>query len=401
MEKKLIGSKEQLTFRQDMQSELAALLSWWMQHMMDKRGGFYGRMDSPHQLQVQADRGLVLNARILWTFSAAARQCNNTTYANTAHHAWQYLHRCFTDAAHGGLYWMLNHEGKIVQDKKQIYAQAFAIYAYAEYHRLSGEKEALQEAIQLFDLIEQHSLDKQQGGYLEAFSREWELLEDVRLSDKDANEAKTMNTHLHILEAYTNLFRVHPTTELTKALRHLIRLFLDRFIDPVHHHLQLFFSQDWQPRSTAISYGHDIECSWLLLEAAEALGEEKLLAEVRERSLQMAVATLSNGMDKDGALLYEVHPDGSVDDDKHWWPQAEAIIGFWSAWQLSGEAIHQQAALRCWDFVRQYIRDREHGEWHWGVTAGGGKLIADQYKAGPWKAPYHNVRMCLELLDRL
>ncbi len=386
--------------KREMKTELDAILQWWAKNMVDEvNGGFYGKIDAGNQLQDQADKGVVLNTRILWAFAAAANLTENKQYEMIAHRAFAYIVQFFYDKEDGGLFWMLNFQGQPTQTKKQIYAQAFGIYAFSEYYALTKKQKALDLAIALFQAIEQHSLDKVNNGYFEAYTRDWQPLDDLRLSEKDANEAKTMNSHLHILEAYTNLFRVHPTEEISTALQNLIECFLSQFIDPGTYHLHLFFDEQWQLKSPAISYGHDIECSWLLYEAAEVLGNEKIISKVKHVALKMAKAVLQNGIDESGGVYYE-KTKAHLDREKHWWAQAEAIVGFFNAFQLEEDPIYLQTTYDIWNFTKTHIQDQQNGEWHWSLLANG-CVNQKQDKAGPWKAPYHNGRMCMELLKRV
>jgi len=390
------------SFRAELQAELHDhILSFWRERMVDRqRGGFYGRLDGAGRLHPQAAKGVVLNARILWSFAAAARYSGRDDYRRLAERAYAYLHEHFADREQGGVYWLLDCEGSPLDTKKQIYAQAFTVYALAEYYRLGGSREALDWAVELYGLIERYSRDRQQGGYLEAFDRDWGLLADLRLSEQDANEAKTMNTHLHLLEAYTNLYRAWPDGQLHQDLLDLIDLFLNRFIDPQTYHLHLFFDEHWKLKSHTISFGHDIEAAWLLTEAAALTGEAALIEKVKTTAVAIAAATLAEGVDADGGLFNEAGPQGLTDTDKHWWPQAEAMVGFWNAWELSGEARFTAAARRSWGFIREYLVDRAGGEWRWGVRRDGAPM-REENKAGPWKAPYHNTRACLEMIGRL
>ena len=375
------------------------ILDFWQTKMVDlEKGGFHGQMDHFGHLIPEANKGIILNTRILWTFSAAHRVLRDDNYKAMAHRAYDYLRRKFFDRELGGLYWELNAEGSPSDKKKQIYAQAFGIYALAEYYRITERRTVLSEAIALFQLIEQHSLDTKRGGYLEAFDREWKLLDDLRLSDKDANEAKTMNTHLHILEAYTNLYRVWKHPKLEWAIRKLIELFLERFID-AKGHFHLFFSERWSLKSHECSYGHDIEGSWLLHEAAEVLGNKELLEKVEKASITMANAAL-RGMDVDGGLMNEGTARGVIDTDKHWWPQAEALVGFVNAKFISQDLKYLGYAEKVWGFIQEKIIDHENGEWFWRVTKEG-EVIHTEDKAGPWKCPYHNGRAMIELIERL
>jgi len=392
---------DNLVFKKEIEKEFHQLLNWWITNMVDEEnGGFYGRIDGHNQLHPQADKAIILNTRILWTFAAAANFSPNESYKATAKRSYDYLIQYFWDTEAGGVYWMLDYQGKAIQTKKQIYAQAFAIYAFSEYYQLTREEEALEKAIYLFELIEKYSFDKVANGYFEAYSQDWKLLEDLRLSEKDANEAKTMNTHLHILEAYTNLYRVHQSDHLKKQLANLICLFLNKFITPPSPHLHLFFDENWNLKSHEISFGHDIEASWLLVEAAEVLGDLELIKETKSLAVKIAKVTLQKGIAKDGSILNEANPNEIIDDDRHWWPQAEAIIGFLNAYQISNNNTYLDTCFNLWNFTKEHILDQDKGEWHWMVDNKGLPNYQED-KAGPWKAPYHNGRMCLEVLKRV
>lgn len=386
----------------DMRAELTGgILPYWRDRTVDQdRGGFYGQITGREEVIPDAPKGAVLNARILWAFSKASRLLgDDNTYRRLAKRAYEYLDEHFWDRRYGGVYWMLDADGNPLETKKQVYAQAFVAYATAEYHRLTGCDEGLQRAIRLFRLIEEHAFDEKNNGYFEAYSRDWQLLADVRLSEKDANEKKTMNTHLHVLEAYTNLYREWPDSTLEAQLRGAVRLFLDTILDSETNHLIGFFDEQWTPRTGFISYGHDIEASWLLVEAAEALDDAALIEEAQTTALQMARATEAEGQDEDGGLFYEMDADGTLDDDKHCWPQAEAIVGFVNAHEISGERAFLDAAAACWAFTREHIVDSEHGEWFFSVSRTG-YPHRDKNKVGPWKGPYHSTRACLEVIRR-
>jgi len=392
--------KSGISFLPEIRQELDNILQWWMTRMTDhENGGFYGRIDGNGVLHPQADKGVILNARILWTFSAAARLTGNAAYKATAARAYQYFSRHFIDPHEGGVFWTLNYLGEPLQDKKQIYAQAFAAYALSEYFLLTRDQAVLQSALEIFWLVERYSRDIKNGGYFEAFSRGWGPLGDIRLSEKEIDAEKTMNTNLHVLEAFTNLYRAFPNGAVRAPLQGLIECFLDKFIDPETHHLHLFFDKCWNLLPGPISFGHDIECSWLLLEAAEALGDEALLKRVSQTALRMAEATLREGVDTDGGLFNEIHPDGAFDTDKHWWPQAEGVVGFNNAWQLSGDDKYLKASQNCWAFIKRFLKDEKEGEWHWRTDREGVPVLTED-KAGPWKCPYHNGRMALEIIKK-
>lgn len=375
------------------------ILTFWSAKMVDEaNGGFYGRMTGENILVVDSPKSVILNARILWTFSAAYSKIKKHDYLRMAARAYDYMSRYFFDGENGGVFWMVDANGKAIETKKQVYAQAFAIYALSEYYKISKDEEVLKKAISLFGLIEKHSFDHQLNGYLEAFDREWNLLADLRLSDKDDNTAKTMNTHLHLLEAYTNLYTVWPKKYLKHQLTNLVELFLERFISEKGH-LHLFFDQSWNLKSNRCSYGHDIEGSWLLHDAAKATDNEGLVSRCRKAAIKLTEAAIE-GLDEEGGLMNEGDTHGVTDRDKHWWPQAEALVGFLNAYQISGDRTYYIKAERSWEFIESRLVDAEHGEWHW-MWDRTGKINTKEDKAGPWKCPYHNGRAMLEMMSRL
>lgn len=379
------------------------ILPFWQGRMRDPNGGFYGAADCNGIVDKKAPRAAVINARILWTFATATRVLG-ASYRATADWAFDYLRTRFLDGEQGGVYWLLDAEGQPLSDRKQIYAQAFAIYALSEYARATGSRDSLKLAIDLFRLIEKHAADRERGGYIEALGRGWEPLDDMRLSDKDLNSPKSMNTHLHLMEAYTNLLRVWRDPALVARQAELIAVTLDRIVG--NGHFKLFFDMNWRSLNGHISYGHDIEGSWLLVEAAEVLGNEALIVRAREAAILMAERTLAEGRDRDGSLHYEAHGDGQlIDANKHWWPQAEALVGFQNAFEMTGNPAFQDAVRDVWAFIRDHVVDRAHGEWHAKLTPDGRPYAADEDAdaclAGPWKCPYHNSRACFEMLERL
>ena len=388
-------------FKQQLTDELTQnILHFWQTKMKDENGGFFGQMTGQNELQKSAARGGILNARILWTFSSAARILGNDAYKANAEHAKNYIFDHFFDPEFGGTYWMLNADGSVADAKKQIYSQAFFIYALVEYYRLTNDAECLERAKELFYFIEKNSFDYQKNGYFEAYSRDWKLLEDLRLSEKDANEKKTMNTHLHILEAYSNLYRVWKDPVLEQQLQNLILLFTDKIINQDSFHLNLFFDEDWNSRSTLIYYGHDIEASWLIDEAALVLNKTDIIGKVRPIVLKVADAA-AEGLRDNGSIVNEKNTaTGHVDTNCDWWPQAETMVGYYNAYQISGNSAYLNNVLKNWTFINENIIDRENGEWVWAVNENGSKDRKND-KAGFWKCPYHNSRMCLVLIERI
>ena len=386
-------------YQGEMESELRDILKFWEQHALDEEhGGFVGQMDNTGQVQPGAPKGAILNARILWTFSAAYRHTKDEAHLLLARRACNYLLKNFRDEQYGGIYWALDAAGKPLNTRKQIYALAFAIYGLSEYYRATKEDTALAVSQELYRWIEKHSFDPEFGGYLEAFSREGSLLEDLRLSPKDRNDPKTMNTHLHVLEAYANLYRVWPDRQLAQQLEGLIQVFLDKIIDPETGHMHLFFERNWKVTADLVSYGHDIEASWLLLEAAEVLGNSALMEEVKKKAVAMARAS-AEGLQPDGSLYHELDRSTEhYDTHREWWVSAEAMVGFLNAYELSGEPFFFDASLNAWEFARKHLLDKENGEWFWGVWDNYSRMEED--KVGFWKCPYHNSRACLEVIQR-
>jgi mannobiose 2-epimerase len=377
------------------------ILPFWMRHVVDQeRGAFFGALTNELVVDPHVERGALLSCRILWTYAAAYQRYQDAAYLQMADRAFADLTAHFLDSQHGGLFWSVAANGVVLRDRKQVYGQAFAIYAFTEYHRATGLPGPLELAKAIFQLLESHAVDRQHGGYFEAFSREWQPIADMRLSPVDDNEPKSQNTHLHVMEAYTNLLRTWDDPALRRAQSKLVNMMLGHIVNSHTGHLGLFFAQDWTLRSDKISYGHDIEAAWLLTDAAEVLNEPALTAQIHRLAVQIAEVTLAEGLDADGAVFNQGAPKGITDTNKEWWPQAEAVIGFLNAFQLSADERYLQAALRTWDFIEARLIDRQHGEWLRGVTREGAPLT-HELKVGFWKCPYHNGRTGLEAVTRL
>ncbi len=380
-------------FREELENNI---LSFWIEKMQDvEHGGFYGQIDGNNVLHPKANKGAILNARILWTFSSAYRILRNPKYLRIAQRAFDYIVTYFIDKTNGGLYWELDYKGNTVNTKKQTYVQGFALYGFSEFYRATGNIYALQLAKEFFYLIEKCH-DNEFGGYLEAYTRDWKPIEDMRLSEKDANEKKTMNTHLHVLEPYTNLCRIWKDEQLEKAQKRLINVFTEKILDEKTKHLNLFFDEQWNVKSSAVSYGHDIEASWLLLEAAEVLGDKELLGKIKTISLDIANAS-AEGLDADGSMSYEKEGN-HIDRERHWWVQAEAVVGFMYAYKNSQNILYKEKAARIWEYIQNQIIDQGNGEWHWSRLPDKTVNNKDD-KAGFWKCPYHNGRMCMEMIE--
>lgn len=389
-----------IRYRSELENELKSILSFWITHTLDNvNGGFYGKIDNENNIYPEAARGSVLNSRILWSFSAAANLTDNSLYRQTAIRAFIYIRDHFIDGEFGGVYWTVSSAGEPLDTKKQIYALAFAIYGLSEYYRCSQNEEAKALAIQLYEAVVEHSYDGVNGGYTEALARDWKEIADLRLSSKDANEKKSMNTHLHVLEGFANLYLVWPDSGLRRRIEELIKIFIDHIIDKDTGHMILFFDEEWHPRSSMVSYGHDIEAAWLIEEAAVITGNKALAEKTKEYSVMLANAA-AEGLDSDGGLWYEYDTaDDYLIKEKHSWPQAESMIGYFNAWECTGREHYLQKSLNSWRFIQNHILDKSKGEWVWGVTES--YTVMDKDKVGIWKCPYHNSRACIQLIQRI
>lgn len=359
------------------------ILPYWLRLMDTENGGFYGRVMSDETLCPTADKGAILHARILWAFSAAYRVLRRPEYLTAATHAYRFLTERLLDPEYGGVYWALDYKGQPVDTKKQFYAIGFAIYGLSEYYRATATPEALDYAIRLYRDIEAHAWDATYGGYIEATTRDWQPIADMRLSDKDENTAKSQNTHLHIIEPYANLYRVWPDPQLREAILRLIDIFRERIQQPSGH-MGLFFDEAWRCTSDAYSAGHDIEASWLIDEAASVINHQSSIINSPD-SLILSLASAA----REGLL-----PNGLMHGT--WWEQAETVVGYLNLYQHFGDAEALAISRRCLIAIRDHYLDTEHGEWYWGAD----NSMPEEDKAGFWKCPYHNSRMCLEIIER-
>ena len=375
------------------------ILPFWLKYTRNPaNGGFYGFIDKDMVVHKDAQRGGLLTCRILWTFSTAYRLYHDPADLEMARYAYRDLVDHFWDPDNGGLFWSITVDGKPRADFKLIYLQTFGIYGLSEYYRATGEKPALEKAIAIYRLIEAHSRDRRNGGYFDALDRRWgPLTPDM---NRMGPGSKSQNSHIHILEGYTNLLRVWPDAGLRASQLELAKMVIRHLVDPKTHHLILFTGDDWTPIGDGeVSYGHDIELSWLLVEAARVLGDPALIAEARTVSLDIARVTLAEGVDSDGGIVNDGGPGGYTDTDKDWWPQAEAAIGFLNAYQLSGDPRYFEASRRSWAYIEAKFVDRVHGDWIEKVQRDGTPVPLP--KVTVWKCPYHSSRCCFELVDRV
>jgi mannobiose 2-epimerase len=391
------------TLRREARAEAERLLHWWGANIADDADGFHGEIGSDDKPVPAAPRSAILYTRLLWFFSAMGAHLKSDEALVLARRAADYLSNRFIDPDHGGLYWMLDARGQVIDARKHAYVQAFGVYAFAEHARVTNDKDSLKLARDLQREIEERFWDHQRGGYIEAMSAFWHEPGDQRLSDKDADCPKTMNTHLHILEAYTGLHRAAPTERTHAALHRALGVFIDRFVDPQSGQLRLFYTMDWSDQTHAVSFGHDIEASWLIWEAALVLNDREMQARVKPLSLALAMATLAEGRNAHGGLSYErKFPDADgrdhLDPAGEWWGQAEGLVGLVNAWQLNGDPLYLDAAEQLWAHLKAQFGAGQGHEWTWYARNSGHQPMV---KAGQWKCPYHNGRAMIELDQRL
>lgn len=385
-------------WRNEVEKDLTGnILPFWSR--IRNGDGYYGGLRNDLTPLEEFPVGLIMVARLLWTFSRAYRLLGLKENLDQAVHAYRYLTEYFEDKDCSGYFWMLDAEGRPLDTKKQTYGQAFMIYGLSEYFMATGDKESLDRAEALFHLLEERTWNSQSGGYWEAYNREWKLLDDVRLSDKDLNAPLTMNTHLHVMEAYANLLQARRSSQVEAGCRRVLGVVLDRILRPSSDRFGLFYTKGWELLNEEISPGHDIEGSWLLWETAEIIGDSELIETVRPVTLAMARHVLTVGVDSDGGIISEFEMGHAPHIGKCWWPQAEGVIGFLNAWQLSGDDTFLEASFNVWQHIVKKFIDHENGEWFSEYTLDG--RLTDLEKAGPWKSSYHNSRMGFEVIERL
>jgi mannobiose 2-epimerase len=393
--------------------ELYRIADWWLGKSPDaEHGGFVGEIDFDGNPRAEANKGIILNSRILWFFSELSIFHDDARYRQAADRAFNYLLEFFDDPVHGGAVWELAADGSVANGKKQVYAQCFCIYAFAAYYRLTSNPRALTKALEYFGRLESTALDRKYGGFVDAFSQSWHAIDDYRLGPDDLNVAKSMNTHLHVMEAYTALYRtalpavthVALRDALQNALRSAIDVFCRHCVDENSGHVELYFERDWTRVGTSISFGHDIEASWLLHEAAHALGDPATIRDVAPLAGKLALTCRDEAMGELGQVFSSHDPSTKVlDQSAIWWVQAEALVGFLNAWQLSGDWKYRLAADRVWTYIRRHQMDEVAGEWHW-LSSVDDNVGFRHYKAGFWKAPYHNGRAMMQacrILDEI
>jgi mannobiose 2-epimerase len=386
-----------IDFKEEVKAELTEhIIPFWINLRDDENGGFYGSLSTDLELDKKADKGIIAHARILWTFSAVYNEIGGEENLKNAKHAYEFLINKGLDKEYKGFYWMLDYKGNKTDTRKHIYVQSFCIYALSEYYRASKNEKALEYAIDLYNLVEDTGFDKDIKAYREEFNREWEEAINEMLSENGVIADITMNTHLHVLEAYTNLYLVWQDEGLKKVIENLIYVFYEKIYDKETKFLKVFLNKNWQSIIDLKSFGHDIEASWLIDDAIKAIGlkDEKL----DKMIIDIAYNIGEYAIQEDGSLINE--EENSIKDfDRVWWVQAEAVIGFLNIYEKNKDELMLTYAKDLWTYIKDKIIDKRPGaEWYQSINAKGNPTTRRIVE--PWKAPYHNGRFCLEIMKR-
>lgn len=378
------------------QALLEAIISFWKGLRDDDCGGYYGYMSQALEVDPKAEKGCILSSRILWFFSEAAMLTKREDLRREADHAYDFLMSHCLDREYGGVFWSLTYDGQVLDSTKHTYNQGFAIYALSSYYRLTGKREALDTALALFRRVEETCRDEE--GYLEAFTRDWQPESNEKLSENGVLADKTMNTLLHVFEGYSGLYLAGAGEAVEKAMRFCLGLYAEKVYDPNLKRQLVFFDAHYNSIIDLYSYGHDIESSWLIDWGTRLLGDRALTERIEAIDEEMA-RTIYKTAYHNHSLANECER-GVVDETRVWWVQAEAVLGFVNLWQKTGEELYRSAAAEIWHFIEEKLVDKRPGsEWFWSLDAQGepipGKPIVE-----PWKCPYHNGRMCMEIIRK-
>ncbi len=374
------------------------ILPFWNRLRDDENGGFYGFMDNDLNVDKTADKGVILTSRILWFYSSCYRTLGDEYLLDNARHAYEFLKKC-VDMVNGGVWWMMTYDGKPTDTMKHTYNQAFAIYALSAYYLASKDKTALDLALELFHTVEDKCRDD--VAYLEAMSEDWQIIPNDALSENGLMADKTMNTVLHLIEAYTVLLEACENGEsahIEERLMFLLKIAEDKIFNGGKNCLRVFFDREFNEIGDIHSYGHDIEASWLIDRACEVIGERRFMAKCWFIDLRIAENIYDIAFEN-GAVNNEREND-KVDKKRVWWVQAESVVGFVNAFQQGGDKKFLDAADKVFEWIETKQTDkRENSEW-WGEVDFDGKPMQTVNMVNPWKCPYHNGRMCIEVINR-
>lgn len=372
------------------------IIPFWKRLRDDEHGGYYGYMDFDLKVDKEFEKGCILNSRILWFFANAYMTLKDKSLLAEAAHAYSFMREYCEDKEYGGVFWSVTYDGLPLDTTKHIYNQAFAIYALSSYYAASNDSSALDFAMSLFEKIETIGTDSY--GYLESFNRKWELEDNDKLSENGLLADKTMNTLLHVLEAYTELYRVNKDERVKKALIKILDAFRNQVFNEETHRLEVFFDEKMNTISDLYSYGHDIEASWLLDRAATVLADEKIKAATNAYTNELVAEVYKEAL-SDGAMNNECFK-GVVDTTRVWWVQAEAMVGFYNCYEKTGITEYKDITEKLWIYIKEHIIDRRQGsEWFWDLDKDNNP-VSRKPIVEPWKCPYHNGRMCMEIIRR-
>lgn len=387
---------------EEIKSELTGhIIPFWNGLRDDKNGGFKGFMDSGLNIDEKGEKGVILHSRILWFYSNAYMELKDAALLDNARHAYEFLTEHCLDKEYGGVYWSVNYDGSVKEDIKHTYCQAFFIYALASYYRASGDKNALKLAYEVFELVEKYATDD--VAYLEKLSRDWKTeLANDELSENGLMADKTMNTVLHLMEAYTELYLADRGPRVLERLKFQLDVTYNKIFDKRGNKLLVFFDKELNVIGNVHSYGHDIEATWLIDRACEVIGDEALTEKFAAMNGAIVRNIAETAYDKPSGSLLNESDNGVVNTWRIWWVQAESVVGFLNAWQRGyGGEEYREIAENIWRYIRESIVDkREGGEWFSQVDAEG-NYAKFKPTVDPWKCPYHNGRMCLEAIKRL
>lgn len=372
------------------------LIPFWQGLKDEENGGFYGYLSYDLKLDKKAVKGCILNSRILWFFSNAYMVLGDPSLLESATHAYQFLKEHCVDDEFGGVFWSLTYDGKPEDTTKHTYNQAFSIYALASYYDASKNSESLEIAWKLYDLVE--SKCKDEYGYLEAFTRSFEPEENDKLSENGVIAEKTMNTLLHVFEAYTELYRVTKEEKVAKQIRFMMDIIKDKVFNKEIGRQEVFFDRTWNTLIDLYSYGHDIETAWLVDRGLEVLDDEAY-TNMLSPITKIITENIYNRAYIDHSLVNESE-NGVVDTTRVWWVQAEAVVGFLNGYQKQEDKKFLDASVDIWNYIKKYFIDKRNGsEWFWSVKED--HTPDEKPIVEPWKCPYHNGRMCFEVLRRM
>lgn len=379
----------------EIKSELTDhIIPFWKSLRDDNAGGYIGQVEFDLERKPEAERGCILNSRILWFFSEAYMYLKEPSLLLEADHAYKMLLKML-DQKNGGVYWSILPDGSVFDSTKHTYNQAFAIYALSAYHRASKKPEPLNIALGLFELIETRCRDN--AGYFEAFSADWKPAGNDKLSENGVESGRTMNTLLHVLEGYTGLYEACGSEKVRKKLYGIIEIFENKIYNREKKRQEVFFDLDYNTLIDLHSFGHDIETSWLMDKTLEILNDDALTKRIRPLLLEMAEHTYNAAFTDHG--FCNESENGVVNTSRIWWVQAEALLGFLNAYRHTDDKKFLNAAESMWIYIRDVLIDKRPGsEWFWAVGEDG--VPAEKPIVEPWKCPYHNGRMCMEVLKR-